>query len=54
VRHVPAFDGCMDDNQAIVIPETIDAIRAPTAREKDVHASIARINAALDTGAKLI
>jgi hypothetical protein len=42
------------DNQAIVIPETIDAIRALTGREKDAQTSIARTNAALGIGAKLI
>jgi glyceraldehyde-3-phosphate dehydrogenase (NAD(P)) len=37
----------MVDNQAIVIPETIDAIRAVSGREKDGSASIAATNAAL-------
>jgi glyceraldehyde-3-phosphate dehydrogenase (NAD(P)) len=37
----------MVDNQAIVIPETIDAIRALSGTEKDANASIARTNAAL-------
>jgi hypothetical protein len=37
----------MVDNQAIVIPETIDAIRALTGREKTATASMAKTNAAL-------
>jgi glyceraldehyde-3-phosphate dehydrogenase (NAD(P)) len=40
----------MVDNQAIVIPETIDAIRALTGREPDGDASIAKTNAALGVG----
>ena len=40
----------MVDNQAIVIPETIDAIRALTEAERDGSASIARTNAALGVG----
>jgi glyceraldehyde-3-phosphate dehydrogenase (NAD(P)) len=54
VRGDEAFYAYMVDNQAIVIPETIDAIRALTGREEDAHASIARTNAALGIGAKLI
>lgn len=42
-----AFYAYMVDNQAIVIPETIDAIRALTGREKTAKASIAKTNAAL-------
>jgi glyceraldehyde-3-phosphate dehydrogenase (NAD(P)) len=45
------FYAYMVDNQAIVIPETIDAIRALTGRESDAAASIARTNAALGIGA---
>jgi glyceraldehyde-3-phosphate dehydrogenase (NAD(P)) len=41
------FYAYMVDNQAIVIPETIDAIRALMGIEQDAHASIARTNAAL-------
>ena len=41
------FYAYMVDNQAIVIPETIDAIRALSARVKDANESIARTNAAL-------
>jgi glyceraldehyde-3-phosphate dehydrogenase (NAD(P)) len=41
------FYAYMVDNQAIVIPETIDAIRALTGLEPDAHASIARTNASL-------
>jgi glyceraldehyde-3-phosphate dehydrogenase (NAD(P)) len=40
----------MVDNQAIVIPETIDAIRALTRSERDAKASIARTDAALGIG----
>jgi glyceraldehyde-3-phosphate dehydrogenase (NAD(P)) len=46
VRGDEAFYAYMVDNQAIVIPETIDAIRA-LAGERDAEASIARTNAAL-------
>lgn len=46
-----AFYAYMVDNQAIVIPETIDAIRALTGREEKAEASIARTNAALGIGA---
>jgi len=35
------------DNQAIVVPETIDAIRALSGREHDARASIERTNGAL-------
>ena len=45
-----AFYAYMVDNQAIVIPETIDAIRALTGREKNANASIAKTNAALGIG----
>ena len=44
------FYAYMVDNQAIVIPETIDAIRALTAVERDAGASIAKTDAALDIG----
>lgn len=40
----------MVDNQAIVIPETVDAIRALTQAERDGKASIAKTNAALGIG----
>lgn len=46
-----AFYAYMVDNQAIVIPETIDAIRALTAREADAAASIRKTNVALAIGA---
>lgn len=48
-----AFYSYMVDNQAIVIPETIDAIRALTGQENDANASIAKTNAALGIGALL-
>ena len=41
------FFAYMVDNQAIVIPETIDAIRALTGIVKNANESIARTNAAL-------
>lgn len=44
------FYGYMVDNQAIVIPETIDAIRALTGAERQGRLSIAKTNAALDIG----
>jgi glyceraldehyde-3-phosphate dehydrogenase (NAD(P)) len=44
------FYAYMVDNQAIVIPETIDAIRALTGTVKDARESIARTNAALGIG----
>lgn len=44
------FYAYMVDNQAIVIPETIDAIRALTGREPDAQTSIRKTNAALGIG----
>ena len=44
----------MVDNQAIVIPETIDAIRALTGLVKDAGASIAATNAALSITGVLV
>lgn len=44
------FYAYMVDNQAIVIPETIDAIRALTGRETDASVSMKRTNAALGIG----
>lgn len=44
------FYAYMVDNQAIVIPETIDAIRALSGREPDGEASIRKTNAALGIG----
>jgi glyceraldehyde-3-phosphate dehydrogenase (NAD(P)) len=40
----------MVDNQAIVIPETIDAIRALAGTEKNGRASMERTDAALGIG----
>lgn len=48
-----AFYAYMVDNQAIVIPETVDAIRALTGQERSMEASIAKTNAALGIGASL-
>ncbi|MDN2565550.1 type II glyceraldehyde-3-phosphate dehydrogenase [Aquibium sp. A9E412] len=45
-----AFYVYMVDNQAIVVPETVDAIRALTGRERDAAASIAATDAALGVG----
>jgi glyceraldehyde-3-phosphate dehydrogenase (NAD(P)) len=45
------FYGYMVDNQAIVIPETVDAIRALIGQVRDPHESIAMTNAALGIGA---
>ena len=44
------FYAYMVDNQAIVIPETIDAVRALAGREQEGEASIVRTNAALGIG----
>ncbi|PHK93034.1 glyceraldehyde 3-phosphate dehydrogenase (NAD(P)+) [Roseomonas rosea] len=44
----------MVDNQAIVIPETVDAIRALTGRELEARASIARTDAALGITGTLV
>jgi len=44
------FYAYMVDNQAIVIPETIDAIRALTGLESDPQASMQRTNASLGIG----
>ncbi len=45
------FYAYMVDNQAIVVPETVDAIRALTAAEKEAKVSIAKTDAALGVGA---
>jgi glyceraldehyde-3-phosphate dehydrogenase (NAD(P)) len=45
------FYAYMVDNQAIVIPETIDAIRALAGAETNAAASVARTNTALGIGA---
>lgn len=50
VRGEEAFYAYMVDNQAIVIPETIDAIRALSGTETDAGRSIIRTNAALGIG----
>ena len=44
------FYGYMVDNQAIVVPETIDAIRALTQAEPDAKTSIAKTDAAMGIG----
>lgn len=49
-----AFYAYMVDNQAIVIPETIDAIRALTGSERQAEASIARTNRALGIGGSFV
>jgi glyceraldehyde-3-phosphate dehydrogenase (NAD(P)) len=48
------FYAYMVDNQAIVIPETIDAIRSLTEAVRDPSESIARTNSALGIAARLI
>lgn len=48
------FYAYMVDNQAIVIPETIDAIRALTGRAASAELSIAKTDAALGIGGPLI
>ena len=48
------FYAYMVDNQAIVIPETIDAIRALSGIEREPAASIARTNASLGVGRLLV
>ena len=48
------FYAYMVDNQAIVIPETIDAIRALTGTVRTADESIVRTNAALCIGASLM
>ena len=45
------FYAYMVDNQAIVVPETIDAIRALTKTESDANRSIAKTDRALGIGA---
>src|SRR5690606_3914571 len=48
------FYAYMVDNQAIVIPENIDAIRALTGTDRDAAASIRRTNAALGITGRLL
>jgi glyceraldehyde-3-phosphate dehydrogenase (NAD(P)) len=50
VRGDELFYAYMVDNQAIVIPETIDAIRALIGGERSAAASISRTNTTLDIG----
>ena len=54
VQGAELFYAYMVDNQAIVIPETIDAIRALIGLVTDPHESIARTNAALGIEKRLI
>jgi glyceraldehyde-3-phosphate dehydrogenase (NAD(P)) len=54
VRGDEAYYVYMVDNQAIVIPETIDAIRALTGREKNADSSTAKTDAALGIGAPFV
>lgn len=54
LRGDEAFYAYMVDNQAVVIPETIDAIRALTGLDTDPRASIAKTNASLGIGGGLI
>ncbi|MGE0409702.1 MAG: type II glyceraldehyde-3-phosphate dehydrogenase [Amphiplicatus sp.] len=50
VQGTEVFYAYMVDNQAIVVPETIDAIRALTGSARDGAASIAKTNASLGIG----
>lgn len=54
VQHDELFYAYMVDNQAVVIPETIDAISALTGVVKDANQSIATTNAALGIEAVLV
>lgn len=54
VQEDEAYYGYMVDNQAIVIPETIDAIRAVCATERDPARSIRRTNEALGIRASFL
>jgi glyceraldehyde-3-phosphate dehydrogenase (NAD(P)) len=54
VRGDELFYAYMVDNQAIVIPETIDAIRALTGIVKDANESIVKTNAALSLATVLV
>ena len=45
-----AFFAYLVDNQAIVVPETIDAVRALTGIEPDATRSIAKADASLGIG----
>jgi glyceraldehyde-3-phosphate dehydrogenase (NAD(P)) len=54
VQDDEVFYAYMVDNQAIVIPETIDAIRALTARAATAVESIEKTNAALGIGGRLL
>ncbi len=53
-RGTSLFYAFMVDDQAIVIPGTIDAIRALTGTVKDAKDSIARTNAALGIETMLV
>ena len=53
IQNNELFYAYMVDNQAIVIPETIDAIRALTGLSTDSQKSIAKTNAALGIGSAL-
>jgi glyceraldehyde-3-phosphate dehydrogenase (NAD(P)) len=54
VRGEELFYSYMVDNQAIVIPESIDAIRALTGLEREASASMRRTDAALGITGSLI
>ena len=54
VQQDELFYAYMVDNQAIVIPETIDAIRALTGTIQDANESIAMTNAALGVETELV
>lgn len=54
VQGSEAFYGYLVDNQAIVVPETVDAIRALTELERDPRASIERTNRSLGISSRLL
>jgi glyceraldehyde-3-phosphate dehydrogenase (NAD(P)) len=54
VQGSEAFYGYLVDNQAIVVPETIDAIRALSELERDPRASIEKTNSSLGIGNRLL
>jgi glyceraldehyde-3-phosphate dehydrogenase (NAD(P)) len=54
VKGSEAFYAYLVDNQAIVVPETIDAIRALTELERDPRASIEKTNSSLGISNRLL
>ncbi len=54
VKGAEVFYAYMVDNQAIVVPETVDAIRALTGLESDGATSVRKTNSALGIGDRLV